>query len=259
MSFTLLNDDCVKALQTLPDASVQLCVMSPPYGSLRDYHGCQWDFKALAAQLFRVLCSGGVLCWNVNDEAIKGSESLVSFKQAIHFVDVVGFRMHDTMIYHKVNFSNPEKVRYHQLFEYVFILSKGKPRCFNPIKDKPNKYPDGPWGKNTYRLANGEMKERDFKPASEFGMRGNVWTGNTVGQESPMGCKHPAMMPKWLARDLIISWSNPGDTVIDPMCGSGTTGIEALKLKRNAWLNDASAEYVALARTALEQTVIPML
>jgi DNA modification methylase len=42
------------------------------------------------------------------------------------------------------------------------------------------------------------------------------------------------MMPQWLARDLILSWSSPGDTVIDPFAGSCTTGIEAEKLGRKA-------------------------
>jgi len=71
--------------------------------------------------------------------------------------------------------------------------------------------------------------------AKEYGVRGNVWRGNTRGQEEV--CKelsHPAMMPRWLARDLILSFSNSGDTVLDPMAGSGTTLQEALKLARNA-------------------------
>lgn len=262
MSFIVTNMDCVDALKTLPDSSVQLCVMSPPYDNLRTYKGHSWNFEALAAQLFRVLCKGGVLCWNVADSVVKGSETLTSFRQAIHFKDVVGFNVHDTMHWNKNNFAHPSKNRYHQVHEYVFILSKGKPRCFNPIMDKKNATAGmvGTIGKNTYQKRDGSRDTRARYVTKEMGMRGNVWKLNTAGQEN-MGKspKHPAQMPSKLARDLIISWSNPGDLVIDPMCGSGTTGIEALKLKRNAWLNDASAEYVALARTALEQTVIPML
>jgi len=55
------------------------------------------------------------------------------------------------------------------------------------------------------------------------------------------------MMPKWLARDLILSWSNPGDLVADPFCGSGTTGSEAIANGRRAWLNDAHADYIRMA------------
>lgn len=237
---------CMK--EQLADDSVHLTVTSPPYDLLRyGAYGSTWNFEEVADHLYRVTVPGGVVCWNVGDSTIKGSESLTSFKQAIYFVEQCGFKLHDTMIWAKPNFSNPSQNRYHQLFEYVFVLSKGKPSTFNPIKDKPNKYPNGPWGKNTFRKPTGEMQERPCKPASEFGMRGNVWHGNTVGQES--GCRslpHPAMMPKWLARDLIISWSNPGDTVLDPLCGSGTTATEAVKMGRNAIAIDLDPRYLKL-------------
>lgn len=262
MSFTITNMDCVDVLQTLPDESVQLCVMSPPYDNLRTYKGHSWNFESLAAQLFRVLCKGGVLCWNVGGQYVSGSLSLVKLKQAIFFVEQCGFRFHQNITYEKLNFSHPSFNRYHEVAEDVYVMSKGKPRCFNPIKDKKNATAGcvGNLGVNTFTERDGSKSVRTKKVTAEFGMRHNIWRGKTRGQEDMcIELKHPAMMPKWLARDLIISWSNPGDTVIDPMCGSGTTGIEALKLKRNAWLNDASAEYVALARTALEQTVIPML
>lgn len=241
----ILQGDSRDQLITLESESVQCVVTSPPYDNLRTYNGCNWDFEATAVELQRVLCRGGVICWNVGDAVVNGSETLTSFRQALWFNEI-GFRVHDTMIWHKPNFSNPEKVRYHQLFEYVFILSKGAPRVFNPIKDKPNKYPNGPWGKNTYRLANGTMKERKCNPAKSYGMRGNVWTGNTVGQESPTKVVHPAMMPHWLARDLIRSWSKPGDTVLDPFGGSGTTGLAALELGRNAILIEINPAYVEL-------------
>jgi len=233
--------------------SVQCCVTSPPYDDMREYNGGTWDFKATAYELHRLMVAGGLVCWNVGDSVVDGSETLSSLRQAIWFKDNAGFRVHDTMIWHKPNFSNPERSRYHQLFEYIFILSKGKPRVFNPIKDKPNKYPNGPWGKNTYRLPNGEMAERDFKPAAEFGMRGNVWSGNTVGQESPNDVPHPAMMPAWLARDLVLSWSNPDDVVLDPFLGSGTSGIAAIRTGRRFVGIELSPEYFTIAQGRIER------
>lgn len=172
---------------------------------------------------------------------IDGSESLTSFKQAIFFVEQCGFRLHDTMIYEKGNFSNPSSTRYHQVFEYVFVLSKGAPRCFNPIKDKVNTYAGtGTYGKNTLREADGTMGERKRNIITEFGQRGNVWRGKTRGQEEMCtSLPHPAMMPFWLARDLIISWSNEGDTVLDPFGGSGTTAQACLGIGRNAVLIEA--------------------
>lgn len=258
---TFLQGDCAEQMKVIPDGSIHLVVTSPPYDALRSYNGHNlWDFEATAKQLFRVLCKGGILCWNVGDSVVNGSETLTSCKQKIFFVEQCGFRCHDTMIYEKTNFGHPEKVRYHQLFEYVFIFSKGVPRCFNPIRDKKNVYAGtGTWGRNSVREANGEMSVRKRNLISEFGMRGNVWRGKTSGQErGTSGSIHPAKMPDWLASDLIRSWSNEGDTVLDPFSGSGTTGVAALKLRRDAVLIDADPACVKLSREMCQQVAAPL-
>jgi DNA modification methylase len=249
MNCQIINSDCLEALSKMPEASVECIVTSPPYGNLRTYGGFKWDFEVIAKELFRVLVSGGVLCWNVADQVVDGSETLTSFRQGLYFVDEVGFRMHDRMIYEKLNFSHPEKNRYHQVFEDIFILSKNAPRVFNPIKDKKNSTAGqiGNLGVNTFTEADGSKSVREKKVTAEFGMRHNVWKGKTRGQEDM--CEvlpHPAMMPKWLARDLILSWSNHGDTVLDPFAGSGTTGKMALEVGRNAILIDSNPEYIPI-------------
>jgi DNA modification methylase len=249
MNCQIINSDCLEALSKMPEASVECIVTSPPYGQLRTYGGFKWDFEAIAKELFRVLCDGGVLCWNVGDEVVEGSETLAPLRQAIYFKDSVGFCVHDTMIWHKLNFSSPSFNRYHQCFEYVFILSKGKPRTFNPIKDKQNSTAGriGNLGTNTFMKRDGERETRSKYVTADLGMRHNVWKGKTRGQEDM--CEvlpHPAMMPKWLARDLILSWSNHGDTVLDPFAGSGTTGKMALEVGRNAILIDSNPEYIPI-------------
>ena len=253
----IIQGDAAKVLQTLPSDSIQLGVTSCPYDNARTYgqENLSWDFEKIAKELYRVLCPGGVLCWNVNDMMIKGSESLTHARQGIYFVDRCGFNLHDTMIYEKSNFSHPEKVRYHQAFEYILILSKGSPRTFNPIKDKKNATAGciGNLGTNTFTEKDGSKSVRSKKLTAEYGMRLNIWRGNTRGQEDMcVKLNHPAMMPKWLARDLILSWSNPGDTVIDPFAGSGTTGIEAEELNRNSVLIEINPDYIDLIRGQMQ-------
>lgn len=248
----IICGDNVAEMEKMDAGSIELVVTSPPYGELRAYNGYTWNFEAVAAQIHRLLCDGGICCWNVGDSVIAGSESLSSFKQAIYFVETTGFRLHDTMIYEKKNFANPSSNRYHQMFEYVFILSKDAPRCFNPIKDKPNAWAGtGTFGKNTIREADGTSGERKRNIISDFGMRGNVWRGKTRGQEDCCaGAAHPAMMPKWLAKDLIISWSNEGDVVLDPFAGSFTVPIQAEQQGRIGIGIDISEEYCDLGRNA---------
>ena len=115
----------------MDEESVDLVVTSPPYDDLRTYNdSSKWDhnvFMEVADNLTRVLKTGGVIMWNVNDATIKGSESGSSFRQCLYFMDKCGLRLHDTMIYEKTGTafaSGPKSVRYTQIFEYCFILSK---------------------------------------------------------------------------------------------------------------------------------------
>ncbi len=253
----ILTGDSALVLKDLSADSVQLVVTSPPYDGLRVYGGHSWNFEAIAKELYRVLTPGGMLCWNVGDATIGGSETLTSFKQAIYFKEQVGFLVHDTMIYQKSNGSKPNPRRYNQIFEYVFCLSKGTPQTVNLIRDKRNVTAGkAVFGKHTMREANGSMTVRNNRVvAQEYGVRGNVWLGNTRGQEEVcQALPHPAMMPKWLARDLILSWSNSRDTVLDPFAGSGTTGKAALELNRNVILIDVNPDYRPLMEQATSTT-----
>jgi site-specific DNA-methyltransferase (adenine-specific) len=250
----IIQGDVVDALKTIPSNSIHCGVTSPPYDNARTYQqdNLSWNFPEAAKELYRVLVPGGVLCWNVNDMMVNGSESLAHARQAIYFVDSCGFNLHDTMIYKKSNFSHPEKVRYHQVFEYILILSKGHPRVFNPIKDKKNATAGcvGNLGVNTFTERDGSKSVRPKKITAEFGMRLNVWEGNTRGQEDMcIELKHPAMMPKWLARDLILSWSNPDDIVLDPFAGSGTTAFMVEQTGRSSVSIEINPTYIQQIKT----------
>ena len=59
---------------------------------------------------------------------------------------------------------------------------------------------------------------------------------------------HPASFPEKLAEDHILSWSNPGDLILDPMCGSGTTLKMAVKNNRRYIGIECAAEYVEISR-----------
>jgi site-specific DNA-methyltransferase (adenine-specific) len=234
---------------------VDLTVTSPPYDSLRTYNDYTFSFEDMATQLYRVTAEGGVVVWVVGDAVEYGSETGTSFRQAIYFKEI-GFRLHDTMIYEKTSFAHPSSTRYHQIFEYMLVLSKGEPKTFNPIFDKEVKWPEGCWGKNTYRLKDGTLAEREKRQNKrEFGMRTNIWRmncGKGFIAEDEMAHEHPAIFPEELARDHIKSWSNPGDVVLDPMCGSGTVLKFALRLDRKYIGIDCSDEYCDLSCRRIE-------
>ncbi len=198
--------------------------------------------------------------WNVGDSTINGSETGSSFRQALYFMESCGLKLHDTMIYEKTGSaycSGPKSVRYTQIFEYCFILSKGKPKTINLIQDKPNKWAGiTSWGNAKTRKKDGDMHDpgRKSNPIREFGVRTNIWrikNSGGFGQSSKESYKHPATMPEELAQDHIITWSNPGDLVIDPFMGSGTTAAMAIQTERNYIGFEIDDEYYKLCQSRL--------
>ena len=126
------NESNLETLKRIPNNTINLTVTSPPYDNLRMYKGFTMDWKELIKELYRTTVKGGVVVWVVGDSTQKGSETGTSFKQALFFKEC-GFNLHDTMIYRKKSIGMPSNVRYYNVFEYMFVLSKGKPKTFNPI------------------------------------------------------------------------------------------------------------------------------
>jgi len=250
MAIELLQGDCLERMKEIESGSIDLTVTSPPYDNLRTYNGNNelWGehvWKAVLADLYRVTKDGGVVVWVVGDATIKGSETGTSFRQALYAKEC-GFNLHDTMIWNKGSFTNPSSNRCHQVFEYMFIFSKKKPKTFNEILDRKNKYLGrrGASGRNK----NGERKKGYSEVKREFGQRFNIWGISIGGGISYKGkINHPAIFPEQIANDHVISWSNEGDTVLDPFMGSGTTGVACQNLNRNFIGIELDPDYFAIA------------
>lgn len=253
MDYLNTISQCNAAELPLQDNSIDLCVTSPPYSDLRLYSGYTFDFPTIAAQLFRVIRTGGVLVWVVGDTTENGSETGEPFRQALYFKGL-GFNLYDTMIYKKKGLRFPEQKRYYNIFEYMLILSKGQPKTVNLLKDRKNApewlESNGKKRSHMKRNKDGSFTGRKAYVPQEYGVRWNIWEyeiGGGKGNEKA-AYAHPAVFPDALARDHILSWSNPGDIVLDPMCGSGTTLKMAKELGRH-WIGfDISSEYVKLAK-----------
>lgn len=257
----IYNEDCISGMKKMKDKTVDLTVTSPPYDDLRKYNGYSFDFEAVARELYRVTKDGGVVVWVVGDAVVKGSETGTSFKQALYFMSL-GFNLHDTMIYEKNTSSFPARrngLRYTQIFEYMFVFSKGRPKTVNLISDKPNKWAGHTnWGKNTQRDVNNDLKQtNDIKPVPDFSPRNNIWryiVGGGFSTKDKVAHKHPAIFPEKLAEDHISTWSNEGDLILDPFLGSGTTAKMAAINNRKYIGFELSEEYCEIAHERLKQT-----
>jgi len=241
--------DCLEGMKSIPDKAVDLVLTSPPYDDLRDYGGFTFDYHQVIPEIFRIMKDDGVCVWIVGDKTENGTESCTSFKQVLAFRDI-GFNLHDTMIYEKAGFASPSTNRYHQVFEFMFIFSKGNNITFNPLKDRPNKWES--WGRNTRRQKDGRLIERPKRrPSNPTGMRMNIWrysTGFGNTSDSPLAFQHPAAFLDELAHDHIISWSIPGDIVLDPFLGSGTTLLACRKTGRIGLGFEINPEYESIIR-----------
>ena len=246
--------DCLEGLKLLDNNCIDLTVTSPPYDDLRTYNGYSFDFENIANELYRVTKNGGTLVWIVSDKTEKGNESGNSFRQALYFKEC-GFYLLDTMIWKKPTFTDTGslRVRYGNVFEYMFVFTKGKCKTFNPIKDRKNKY-SGSKKHGTVRQIDGSVKDISSKgkEIAEFGQRFNVWE---ISPEKNNKTGHPAVFPEQLANDHILSWSNEGDIILDPFMGSGTTAKMALKNNRYFIGFEISKEYCDISEDRIKEAI----
>jgi hypothetical protein len=253
---TIYHGDCREVLPIIL-TGWDCVVTSPPYDGIREYGESfvDFDWHMPIELLAEGLADGGVIVWNVADQVVDGSETGTSFRQALYAMEQ-GLKLHDTMIACREGVTFPDSNRYHPAFEYVFIFSKGKPSHFNGLRDWPNKWA-GTAMHGTDRLADGSVRPisalKVGRDVPEFGLRRNWWvvsnpyTGITEG--------HPAPMAPKLARDHILTWSVPGDIILDPFAGSGTTLWAAKETGRKAIGIEIEEKYCEIAAKRLSQEV----
>lgn len=247
----IYNIDCVEGMKQMPNSSIDLVVTSPPYDDLRNYNGYTFDYQSIAKELYRIMKDGGIVVWVVGDKIKDGNKSLTSFKQSLFFQEI-GFNVHDVMIYQKKNTPFMRSNAYTNCYEFMFIFSKGKPKTFNPLKTKTvrsgveklvaNKKADG-----INKKVVGELKKEKTLI--------NIWdyaVGLGGSTNDKIAFEHTAIFPEKLAQDHILSWSNEGDIVFDPMSGSGTTCKMAKLNNRNFIGMEISEEYTNLSLKRLK-------
>lgn len=234
--------------------SVDLFVFSPPYANIRKYHGFALDLNALGYECYRTLKPGGICAMVIQDGTKDFAKSLTSFRTTVEWVDKIGFRLFECVIYQRDGKPGAWWTkRFRVDHEYIMLFLKGKkPKYFNkePLKI-PAKHAGKVWS-GTQRHSNGDLTEIKKTKQAALKCPGTIWpyaSSNTEG--NPLKMQHPGTFPDKLAEDLILCFSAPGELVVDPLCGSGTTLRMAKKNGRDYIGIDISEEYCELAEKML--------
>ncbi len=256
----LILGDCLEALMKMPDNSIDLIVTSPPYADQRKntYGGItpdeyvQW-FLPIAKELLRVLKPSGTFILNIKEKVVNG-ERHTYVMELILEMKKQGWLWTEEMIWHKKNcYPGKWPNRFRDAWERLLQFNKQKE--FSMYQDEVM-VPMGDWAKTRLKNLSDTDKKRDnSKVGSGFGKNVSKWIGRDKAYPTNVlriatetsNKKHSAVFPKELPSWFIKLFTKPGDLVLDPFLGSGTTSIAAFNLDRNSIGIEIKEEYYNLA------------
>ena len=252
----LIVGDCLNIMKKIEENTFDLIVFSPPYDSLRKYNDYTFDLKKTGEQIFRVLKDGCLCAMVIQDQTKNFGKSLTSFRTAVDWVDRIGFKLFETVIYRKHGIEGAWwNKRFRVDHEYIHLFLKGeKPRYFN--KD-PLRIPSKHGGKTMVgsgnRKTDGTTTKTTTIHVNKMKCRGTVWDYLNAGDKNKLKQQHPAVFPDKIPYDIISCFSPVKGLVLDPFVGSGSTCVMAKKLDRFYTGIDISSKYIEIAKKRLKE------
>ena len=263
---SILLGDCAKELGQLEDESVQLIFTSPPYADQRrkTYGGVHPDdyvdwFLPISAELRRVLNRRGAFILNIKEKAVNG-ERHTYVLDLIKALRRQGWLWTEEFIWHKKN-SYPGKWPNRFRDSWERLLQFNKARQFDMYQEAVM-IPVGDWAERRLQNLSETDKIRDESRAeSGFGKNISNWVGrdmvypsNVIHMATETANRgHSAVFPRGLPSWFIKLFTVPGDTVLDPFAGSGTTLFAAYEMRRQAIGIEIVPEYVEAIKAKLKR------
>ena len=244
---TLYIGDCAKLLKEIPDKTVDLILTSPPYCIGKEYEDSHDDVESFKKQherifddLYRVLKDGGSICWQVGYHI--SDKCVVPLDYIIYdlFTSLSKTKTHPLILRNRIIWTfghglNSTK-RFSGRHEMILWFTKGEQKYFNlDCIRVPQKYP----GKKSYKGPNkGKLSGNPLgKNPSD------VWEIPNVNAKHVEKTGHPCQFPVAIPQRLIRALTQPGELVLDPFSGAGTTGVAAIIEKRNFAGAEIKTEY----------------
>jgi len=263
----IFQGDCLEILKDFPENYFDLIFTSPPYADQRkrSYGGIKPDsyvdwFLPRAEQFYRVLKPTGTFILNIKERVVDG-------ERHTYVIDLIsqmrrnGWFWTEEFIWHKKN-SYPGKWPNRFRDNWERLIQFNKQKSFYMYQEAVM-VPVGEWAKDRLSNLSDTDKTRDeSRVGSGFGKNVSNWLGrdkvyptNVIHMSTECANRnHSATFPIELPAWFIKLFTQPGDFVLDPFIGSGTTAVAAIKLGRNYIGIDINKEFVELARNRVSET-----
>lgn len=267
----ILLGDCGDTLKDFPDNSVDLIFTSPPYADQRKktYGGVSPDeyvdwFLPKTEQFLRVLKPTGTFILNIKERVVEGERHTYVIELILQ-MRKQGWLWTEEFMWHKKN-SYPGKWPNRFRDNWERLLQFNKSKKFNMYQEAVM-IPVGDWAKDRLSNLSQTDKTRDeSKVGSGFGKNISNWLGrdlvypnNVIHMATECSNRnHSAVFPVELPKWFIKLFTQPGDVVLDPFLGSGTTAVAAIQLARNYIGIDLNPEYVDISRVRVAETQISL-
>ncbi len=247
--FILFEGDCLELLATIPTNSVKLIITSPPYNLGKEYEDRLTlktyleQQKQVITECVRTLHPNGSICWQVGNYVDDGEIIPLDIKLYPIFEEL-GLHMRNRIIWHFGHGLHASR-RFSGRYEVILWLTKSDQYTFNLDAVRvPQKYPQKKHFKGPKR---GELSGNPLgKNPSD------VWEIPNVKSNHVEKTEHPCQFPVELIERLVLSMTDPGDWVLDPFIGTGTTAIAALMHQRKAIGAEILPKYIEITKERLQ-------
>lgn len=256
---TLFNGDCINLLKEIPSNSIDLVVTSPPYCMKKAYENPQDDMQTfqdqhrkMFDQLYRIVKSGGSICWQIGYHVSKGSVVPLDYLIYEIFTEKNQDLVEPLILRNRIIWTFGHGLNSTQRFsgrhETILWFTKGENYKFNLDSIRiPQKYP----GKRYYK---GEHKgELSGNPLGKN--PSDVWDIPNVKANHVEKTAHPCQFPAAIPLRLIRALTDVDGTVLDPFMGSGTSAVAALLANRKFIGAEIKEEYYTIACERIYNTL----
>jgi adenine-specific DNA-methyltransferase len=242
--------DNLAFMKSLPDESMKLIVTSPPYNLGKEYETKRPMEAYLDAQrqtikeAVRLLHQKGSICWQIGNYVEDGEVYPLDILLYPVFKDA-GLQLRNRIIWAFGHGLHCQK-RFSGRYETILWFTKSEDYTFHLDEVRiPSKYPN----------------KKHFKGPNKGKLSGNplgknpsdVWEIPNVKANHVEKTEHPCQFPVGLVERLVLSLTDPGDSVLDPYLGVGSSAIAALRNQRKAFGCDIVPEYIEQAQDRIQR------